>query len=317
MRDCVKVYRKACGDPDLKLRKVDTPFLTFAGGGDSPAPLEEGEMAGMLAPAASSVLMKIVYGARAARWDLLKAVQVLATRVTKWSRGCDRALHRLVCYIDSTADYVLRGFVGDPPEDLKLHLYADADFAGDRPSYKSTSGAFLALSGPNTCFPLGAKCQRQTAVAHSTPEAEIISANAAIRTIGLPAVDLWEVILNRRTELLLLEDNESTYQIIKTGRNPTMRHIQRTQGVNVAWLHDLFTKGLFTMMYTSSESQCADLFTKAFKEGHRWDEAVAKIGVSPKDGPVRPPPPLGRRPEKPGKAKPKKKAKAKNLVHQN
>ena len=90
-----------------------------------------------------------------------------------------------------------------------------------------------------------------------------------------------------------------------------MRHIQRTQGVNVAWLHDLFTKGLFTMMYTSSESQCADLFTKAFKEGHRWDEAVSKIGVSPKDGPVRPPPPLGRRPEKPGKAKPKKKAKAK------
>ena len=82
----------------MKLRKVDTPFLTFAGGGDSPAPkAEEGESAdsateaGVLAPVASSVLMKILYGARAARWDLLKAVQVLATRITKWSRDCDRA----------------------------------------------------------------------------------------------------------------------------------------------------------------------------------------------------------------------------------
>ena len=64
--------------------------------------------------------------------------------------------------------------------------------------------------------------------------------------------------------------------------------------------------------FVRTADNLADLFTKAFLEGHQWDEAVAKIGVGPKDGPVRPPPAVGRRPEKPwGKAKPKKKAKAK------
>ena len=172
--------------------------------------------------------MKVLYGARAARWDLLKAVQLLASRITKWSRDCDRALHRLVCYINTTSDWVLRGFIGDSPQDLRLNLYADADFAGDRPGFKSTSGCFLTLSGPTTCFPLGAKCQRQTAVAHSTPEAEIVSANHAVRTVGLPSLDLWEGILQRSVALLLLEDNESTYQIIKTGRNPTRMMTTRT-----------------------------------------------------------------------------------------
>ena len=71
-----------------------------------------------------------------------------------------------------------------------LHLYADADFAGDRPGFKSTSGGYLAMSGPTTCFPLGAKCQKQTSVSHSTPEAEIVAANVAVRTIGLPGLDL-------------------------------------------------------------------------------------------------------------------------------
>ena len=169
----------------------------------------------MLAPVSASVLMKILYGARAARWDILKIAQLFASRVTKWSRDCGKALHRLVCYIQCTHDWVLRGFIGDPPSALRLHLYADADFAGDRPGFKSTSGCFLALSGPNTCFPLAAKSQRQTAVAHSTPEAEIVSANHAVRTVGIPSLDLWEGILQRAVVLLLLEDNESTYQIIK------------------------------------------------------------------------------------------------------
>ena len=59
-------------------------------------------------------------------------------------------------------------------------------------SLKSTSGVFLGLAGPNTFFPLSAKAARQTSVSHSTVEAEIVAANTGIRTIGLPAMDLFE-----------------------------------------------------------------------------------------------------------------------------
>ena len=141
--------------------------------------------------------MRELSGARAARWDLLTVVQLLASRVTKWSRDCDRALHRLVCYINCTPNYCLTGFVGDGPSAFKLRIHADADFAGDGPGLKSTSGCFLAMVGPNTFFPLAAKSQRQTAGAHSTPEAEIVSASHAVRAVGKPALDLWETVLQR------------------------------------------------------------------------------------------------------------------------
>ena len=95
----------------------------------------DGEETGELADAAASILMKILYGARMGRWDLLKAVTSLATYLTEWSKTCDRALFRLMCYINCTTGSTLTGYIGDPPADLKLRLYADADFAGDKDTY--------------------------------------------------------------------------------------------------------------------------------------------------------------------------------------
>ena len=98
-------------------------------------------------------------------------------------------MHRPVGSVDSTREWVLKGLVGNGTSALNLRLYADADFAGDRPGYKSTSGVFLGLAGPNT-FPFSAKAARQTSVSHSTVVAEIVTANTGVRTIGLPAMDL-------------------------------------------------------------------------------------------------------------------------------
>ena len=62
--------------------------------------------------------MKILYGARMARYDLLRAVGTLASCVTKWTRQCDRDLHRLVCYINSTIPYRQVSWFGDLAKDL-------------------------------------------------------------------------------------------------------------------------------------------------------------------------------------------------------
>ncbi len=37
------------------------------------------------------------------------------------------------------------------------------------------------------------------------------------------------------------------------------------------------------MTVASSESQCANVFTKAFKDVHKWEDAVSKIGVATPD----------------------------------
>eukprot|EP00972_Heterocapsa_arctica_P027120 3987965-Heterocapsa_arctica.AAC.1 len=73
--------------------------------------------------------MKVLYAARLARFDWLKAVANLARKVTHWDKGCDIMLHRLMCYENYTLDLRLKGHIGDKREDLVLSLYSDADFA--------------------------------------------------------------------------------------------------------------------------------------------------------------------------------------------
>ena len=87
---------------------------------------------GRLAPVAARILMKILYGVRSARLDLLRAVSHLVCYFTKWTSMCDKRLHQLVCYINSTLHHRMVGWIGDELGALQPHLFADADFAGDR-----------------------------------------------------------------------------------------------------------------------------------------------------------------------------------------
>ncbi len=136
--------------------------------------------------------MKIMYIARFARPDLPRAVGVLSTMITKWDTLCDRKLFRLIKYINGTTQWRQIGFVGDGPDDVSLGLFSDADFAGDRADMRSTSRVFLALYGPHSSSLSQHRTTKQTAVSHSTVEAEIVAADHALRTSGLPAMPLWE-----------------------------------------------------------------------------------------------------------------------------
>ena len=78
-------------------------------------------------------------------------------------------------------------------------------------------------------------------MSHSTPEAEIVAAETAMRTLGIPAMDLWDFVMNGSLPVEFMEDNESTIAVIKSGKNPTMRHLQRTHDVSVKWLFVLKT----------------------------------------------------------------------------
>ena len=69
-------------------------------------------------------------------------------------QGDDKKVLRLIQYIASTPHYRLVGTIQDKPEDLELRLFLDADFAGDKSTARSTSGGFLALSGPSSFFRL-------------------------------------------------------------------------------------------------------------------------------------------------------------------
>ena len=189
LQQCIDRYVELAG-PNVKFKKVSTPFPD-----DKIARpiMDEAEARRELQPIASRVLMKVLFAARMARFDLLRATQGLASRVTKWSSDCDKSLHRLMCYIHSTLDRTMIGFVGGPPEACKTWLFADSDHAGEHDN-RSTSGCLLALVGPNTFYPLTAFSKKQTSTAMSSTEAEVTAANLALRAVGLPSSCLWSVI---------------------------------------------------------------------------------------------------------------------------
>eukprot|EP00435_Cladocopium_sp_Y103_P009439 s1446_g2.t1 len=192
LQSCVDRYVQLAGRDAKPLKVVTTPFheeRIARPVGDEP------EKKGVLAPIAARVLMKILFAARMARFDLLRAVQGLAARVTKWSYDCDRALHRLVCYIHSTLDLKLKAFVGDTLSECKLWCFADADHAGEYDN-RSTTGCFLVLVGPNTYFPLTAFSKKQTSVSMSSTESEVVAANVSLRAAGLPSSGLWAYLQN-------------------------------------------------------------------------------------------------------------------------
>ncbi len=92
--------------------------------------------------------------------------------------------------MSGTAAWRQIGFIGDTPDEIELGLFSDADLAGGRADMRSTSGVSLALYGPHSFFPLSGQSKKQTAVSHSTVEAELVAADHAIRMSGLPALPL-------------------------------------------------------------------------------------------------------------------------------
>jgi hypothetical protein len=74
----------------------------------------------------------------------------------------------------------------------------------------------MALVGPRAYMPLATKTKKQSCVSHSTPEAETVSVNLALRTRGMPALSVWDLLLGRKAGIDVMEDNDATISTIKT-----------------------------------------------------------------------------------------------------
>ena len=197
-----------------------------------------------------------------ARYDLIRAVAALASRVTKWTYLCDKKLHRLISYINCTTDLSMYAWIGDPIEKLGLVLFCDADLAGDRTDSKSTSGVFLCILGPRSFVPLTGVSKKQTSISRSTPEAEIVAPAHGLFKEAIPAIGLWQKVLGKKIRIRVLEDNEAACRVIITGKNPSMRHMSRTQRIDISSINDVYRKGHFLFVNCPTEFQAADIFTK-------------------------------------------------------
>ena len=214
-----------------------------------------------------------------ARFDLLRQVNRLARNITRWTTDDDKELHHLMCYIHHTKHWRMIGWAGDSVEDMYLAVYADA-VSGCADSLRSTSGGHMNLQGPNTRFPLSGSSKRQGCASHSSPEAEIVAADVAMKAMGMPALRLMERILGKEPKFVFFDDNKAMISVVRSGKNPTMRHLERSHGVGVTWMHECSSGTTCTWpTYEVTDRMAADIYTKAFSDSRKWKHACMQIGL--------------------------------------
>ena len=174
-----------------QLYKVSTPCID-----DHHNKEEETKSVGDLSNTCSQIVLKCLNLARIGRLDILWSVNKFARSIIKWTKACDKRLNRLISYIHHTCEYKRYGHVGNTAKQCSLGLFQDSDFAGDLEDSKSTRGGTLCVLGSHTFVPISWMCKKQTAVSRSSTESEIISLDTGLRLDGLPAPELWDLIVS-------------------------------------------------------------------------------------------------------------------------
>ena len=85
--------------------------------------------------------------------------------------------------------------MGNTAQQCRLGLFQDSDFAGDLEDSKSISGEILCIVGSRTFVPISWMCKKQTSVSHSSTQGEETSLDAGLRMDGIPALDLWDSVI--------------------------------------------------------------------------------------------------------------------------
>ena len=190
-KKCVERYCELANKTTQQLYKVSTPCID-----DHHFKEEETKSVGELSNTCSQIVLKCLYLERIGRPDVLWSVYKLARSITKWIKACDKRLNRLISYNHHTCEYKQYCHVGNTAKQCRLGLFQDSDFAGDLEDSKSTSGGTLCVFGSHTFVPISWMCKKQTAVSHSSTESEIISFDTGLRLDGLPALELWDLIVS-------------------------------------------------------------------------------------------------------------------------
>ena len=199
---------------------------------------------------AVGALMYLMTGSRP---DLAYAVGVCSRSLDNPSTQDYMRVKRIFRYIKGTMDlgivYKHNYKVG------YLKGFSDADHGGDVSTGRSTSGVLCMYSGGAVSW----SSQRQSSVAISTTEAEIVAASECAKEL-VWLKTLFEGIVQLKDLPVLMVDNEAA---IKLAQNPEFH--KRTKHIRIRhfFVRELVLEGEIVIEKVDSSKQIADLMTKA------------------------------------------------------
>ena len=113
----------------------------------------------------------------------------------------------------------------------------------------------------------------------------MVAGQHAYNKVIVPQLDLWQHLFGHNCRSVFHEDNESMIQVIRTGRNPTMRQLGRVHRVAIAVLHERLgdpkTRDSVDLIHTPSKKMSADIYTKPFVTPDEWLRVCINISIYP------------------------------------
>ena len=206
----------------------------------------------------------VLYLAMTTRPDVAQSVGVLSRFASCPGEEHVKAIKQVIRYLYGTKTFGItysksrgnfphrRVIQGTP---LEMVGYADADFAGDETTRRSTSGFVIILAGAIVCW----LSKLQPTVALSTTEAETNASVEAVRIIMHLRLLLSELGFPQLEPTIVHEDNSAAMAIVHGENAKRAKHFQ----IKVHFLREQKELGEFEYEKVTTKEQLADAFTKA------------------------------------------------------
>jgi hypothetical protein len=140
-------------------------------------------------------------------------------------------------------------------KDVTISLYADADWANDPSTRRSTTGYVVMLAGGAVSW----KSKLQQTVALSTSEAEYMSACPATQEAIFQRQLLEDLGFPQQEATVIHEDNTGA---IALSENPVSHNRSKHIDIRYHFVRERVEMGEVKLVHVASEDQLADLFTK-------------------------------------------------------
>lgn len=204
------------------------------------------------------IVGSLMYLMTATRPDLGYSIGVLSRNLENPTKEDITRAKRVLRYIKGTLDYGIRY----DRISKELECYSDTDFGGCEKTARSTTGVIIKYAGGAISW----LSQRQTSIALSTTEAEIVAASEAGKEI-VWLTEILKSLIGRKIVPTLLIDNAAA---LKLSQNPEMhrrtKHIHRRH----FYVRELVSKNDICVDYVPSEDQLADMMTKPLERARLY-----------------------------------------------
>ncbi|KAJ9568075.1 hypothetical protein OSB04_004041 [Centaurea solstitialis] len=178
------------------------------------------------------------------------------------------ALKRLLRYLHGTIHHGLFIRRNSP---LKLHAFTDADWAGDKQTYRSTTG-YIVYLGSN---PIAWSSKRQPTLARSSTEAEFRAVASTTTEVQWTISLLSELGYKSTTTPTIFCDNLSA---VHYSANPVFHSRMKHLALDFHFVREKVQDGSIRVTHIKGDDQLADALTKPLLK-HRYNTLLSKIGL--------------------------------------